>query len=111
IKKIEIIGRDVRSHPTAQHALIAGTTLINNAKFPQPYPLLTLTFSDITGTMLAQRRFTPREYLKTGTDIRAGMTPDSPVQVELELVDPGKDAVNFEFHAETDPRAVTPARG
>lgn len=111
IKQIEIIGRDVRSHPTANNALIAGTTIINNAKFPQPYPLLNLTFSNITGTRLAYRRFTPREYLKSGTDISAGMTPDLPVQVELELVDPGKDAVNFEFHAESDPRAATPTRG
>ena len=111
IKQIEIIGRDVRTHPSADNALIAGTTLINNARYPQPYPLLTLTFSDITGTKRAERRFTPREYLKSGTDILAGMTPDLPVQVELELVDPGKDAVNFEFHAETDPRAITPTRG
>lgn len=111
IKQIEIIGRDVRTHPSADNALIAGTTLINNARYPQPYPLLTLTFSDITGTKRAERRFTPREYLKSGTDILAGMTPDLPVQVELELVDPGKDAVNFEFHAESDPRAITPTRG
>lgn len=110
IDLIEIIGRDVRSHPSAKHALIAGTTLINNAKFSQPYPLLTLTFSDITGTKVAQRRFTPREYLKSGTNIRAGMTPDLPVQVELELVDPGKNAVNFEFHAERDPRSLTPLK-
>lgn len=111
IKLIEIIGRDVRSHPSADNALIAGTTLINNASYPQPYPLLTLTFSDITGTKLAERQFTPREYLKSGTDILAGMTPDLPVQVELELVDPGKDAVNFEFHAESDPRITTLSRG
>jgi len=109
INTIEIIGRDVRSHPSAQNALVAGTTLINNASYPQPYPLLTLTFSDITGKTIAQRRFTPREYLKHGTNIQAGMTPDLPVQVELELVDPGKDAVNFEFRAELDPRARVPS--
>jgi predicted Zn finger-like uncharacterized protein len=108
INKIEIIGRDVRSHPNAPRALIAGTTLINNARFNQPYPLLTLTFSDMTGTIMAQRRFTPREYLKPGTDIKAGMKPDVPVQVQLELVDPGKNAVNYEFHAEADPRAINP---
>ena len=101
---IEIIGRDVRSHPTSKKALIAGTTLINNASYAQPYPLLTLTFSDITGTKLAQRRFIPREYLKSGTDIEAGMPSEIPIQVELHLVDPGKAAVNFEFHAEVDPR-------
>lgn len=108
IGQIEIIGRDVRTHPKAARALIAGTTLINNAKFNQPYPLLTLTFSDMTGTVLAQRRFTPREYLKPGTNIKAGMTPDVPVQVELELIDPGKNAVNFEFRAEADPRSIHP---
>jgi predicted Zn finger-like uncharacterized protein len=102
---IEIIGRDVRSHPTSKKALIAGTTLINNASYAQPYPLLTLTFSDIIGTKLAQRRFTPREYLRSGTDIAAGMPSETPVQVELHLVDPGKAAVNFEFRAEVDPRS------
>jgi predicted Zn finger-like uncharacterized protein len=102
---IEIIGRDVRSHPTSKKALIAGTTLINNASYDQPYPLLTLTFSDITGTKLAQRRFTPREYLRSGTDIAAGMPSEVPIQVELHLVDPGKAAVNFEFIAEVDPRS------
>ena len=102
---IEIIGRDVRTHPSSKNALIAGTTLINNASYAQPYPLLTLTFSDITGTKLAQRRFTPREYLRSGTDIAAGMPSEVPVQVELHLVDPGKAAVNFEFIAEVDPRS------
>jgi predicted Zn finger-like uncharacterized protein len=102
---IEIIGRDVRSHPTSKKALIAGTTIINNASYAQPYPLLTLTFSDITGTKLAQRRFTPREYLRNGTNIEAGMPSEIPVQVELHLVDPGKAAVNFEFRAEIDPRS------
>jgi len=104
-KLIEIIGRDVRTHPTSKKALIAGTTLINNASYAQPYPLLTLTFSDITGTKLAQRRFTPREYLRSGTDIAAGMPSELPIQVELHLVDPGKKAVNFEFIAEVDPRS------
>ncbi len=102
---IDIIGRDVRSHPSSKKALIAGTTLINNASYAQPYPLLTLTFSDITGTRLAQRRFTPREYLRSGTDVKAGMPSEIPVQVELHLVDPGKAAVNFEFRAEVDPRS------
>lgn len=101
--QIEILGWDVRSHPTAPKALVASTTLINNAPFAQPFPLLELRFSDITGTPLAQRRFKPREYLPAGTDFQAGMRPDTPLHVELELMDPGSAAVNFEFHAVTDP--------
>lgn len=108
IQQIEIIGRDVRSHPTARKALVVSTTLINNASFVQPFPLLTMTFSDINGTKIAQRRFTPREYLNNDVDLAAGMTPDMPVRIELELVDPGKAAVNYEFRAEADPRRTRP---
>lgn len=105
--KIEILGWDVRSHPVAPKALVAGTTLINNAPFAQPYPLLELRFSDMNGTPLAQRRFKPREYLPAGTDLQAGMPPNTPIQVELELMDPGSAAVNFEFHAITDPSTAS----
>lgn len=108
IKQIDIIGREVRSHPSAKKALIASTTLINNAGFVQPYPLLTVVFSDINGKPLAQRRFAPREYLGNNVDLAAGMTPDMPVRIELELIDPGKAAVNYEFHAELDPRNTRP---
>ncbi len=108
IKQIEIIGRDVRSHPSADKALIVSTTLINNATFVQPFPLLTMVFSDINGTKIAQRRFTPREYLSNAVDLATGMTPDMPIRIDLELVDPGKTAVNYEFHAEVDPRQTRP---
>jgi predicted Zn finger-like uncharacterized protein len=107
IQQIEIIGRDVRTHPTAHKALIASTTIINNARFAQPYPLLTLVFSDINGVLLAQRRFMPREYLSRDIDISAGMTPNLPIQIELELADPGKAAVNYEFHAEAGPSTLS----
>lgn len=105
--KIEILGWDVRSHPIAAKALVASTTLINNAAFAQPYPLLELRFSDMNGTPLAQRRFKPREYLPTGTDFHAGMPPDTPIQVKLELMDPGSAAVNFEFHAIPNPSTAS----
>ncbi len=108
IEQIEIIGREVRTHPSARKALIASTTLINNASFVQPFPLLILVFSDINGMQLARRRFSPREYLNNSIDLAAGMTPDMPVRIELELVDPGKAAVNYEFHAELDPRNTRP---
>ncbi len=98
--RIDILGWDVRSLPDTPQALIASTTLVNKAPEPQPYPLLTLRFSDMNGAPVAQRRFLPREYLSAGTDIKAGIPPDTPVVVELALVDPGKQAVNFEFHTE-----------
>ncbi len=108
IAQIDIIGRDVRSHPSADKALIVSTTLINTATFVQPFPLLTMMFSDINGTKIAQRRFTPREYLSNTVDLDTGMIPDMPIRIDLELVDPGKAAVNYEFYAEVDPRQTRP---
>ncbi len=108
IAQIDIIGRDVRSHPSADKALIVSTTLINTATFVQPFPLLTMVFSDINGTKIAQRRFMPREYLSNTVDLDTGMPPDMPIRIDLELVDPGKAAVNYEFHAEADPRQTRP---
>ncbi len=108
IAQIDIIGRDVRSHPSADKALIVSTTLINTATFVQPFPLLTMVFSDINGVKIAQRRFIPREYLSNTVDLDTGMPPDMPIRIDLELVDPGKAAVNYEFHAEADPRQTRP---
>jgi len=102
------MGQAVNSPPPARNARLFSTTLINTANFTQPFPLLTVGFSDINGKPLAQRRFTPREYLSNSIDLAAGMEPDLPVRVELELVDPGKAAVNYEFHRELDPRNTRP---
>jgi predicted Zn finger-like uncharacterized protein len=98
IDQIAILGWDVRSHPTVPKALIASTTLVNNAAFSQPFPLLELRFSDMNGLPVSQRRFKPQEYLGDPALVKQGMQPDTPTHVELELLDPGKNAVNFEFH-------------
>lgn len=104
IRQIELLGLDVHSHPETARALVASTALINNAPIPQPYPLLTLTFSDMTGTRVAQRRFLPEEYLPKDINLNQGMTPRLPVKITLELSDPGENAINFEFHVSSDPR-------
>lgn len=105
ITQIELLGLDVHSHPEAPRALVASTALINNARIPQPFPLLTLTFSDMTSNRVAQRRFLPEEYLPVGIDPKQGMTPNLPVKITLEFSDPGEAAINFEFHVNTDPRS------
>jgi hypothetical protein len=98
IDQIAILGWDVRSHPTVPKALIATTTMVNNADFNQPFPLLELRFSDMNGLPVSQRRFKPQEYLGDPALVKQGMQPDTPTHIELELLDPGKNAVNFEFH-------------
>ena len=104
IERIKIIGLEIFSHPEKPAALLANTAIINKADFAQPYPLLTLTFSDISGTRLAQRRFLPEEYLPADVRPETGMKPDTPIKIVLQLTDPGENAVNFEFEVQSDPR-------
>ncbi len=97
VNRIAIANRSVHSHPQHPNALLINTTLINEAPHAQPYPLLELVFSNLNGAAVAGRQFRPEEYLPSGTDIAAGMTPRRPVTVAVEILDPGKEAVNFQF--------------
>ena len=97
IAQIELLGQDIRSHPKNKKALLVSATIINNASFTQPYPGLQLSFSDINGEKVATRNFMPKDYLSPKLASRKGMESNIPIQLELELVDPGKNAVNFEF--------------
>ena len=98
VKAIELLGRNVVSHPNAKNALLITSTIENKASFDQAYPNLILTFSDINQKIIAKRKFSPTEYLAKGVDIEAGMKKSVPVKIMLEIVDPGEEAVNFEFN-------------
>lgn len=97
VKRISLVNRELRSHPGAANALLVKATLINNAPFPQPYPVLQLSLSNVTGQVVAMRRFQPVEYLGKTINLKEGMVPQKPVDVVLELVDPGQNAISFEF--------------
>lgn len=85
----------VRSHPTRADALQVDFIFRNTAELPQDFPLVELNFHDIGGRLLANRLFTPQEYL--ADDLRAleKMPARVPVQVSLELLDPGPEAINY----------------
>ncbi|NOZ51600.1 MAG: DUF3426 domain-containing protein [Gammaproteobacteria bacterium] len=98
ITQLELLGQDIRSHPTTNNALLVSATIINNAPYIQPYPGLQLNFSDINGEEVAVRNFGPKDYAATGINVNKGMEPNTPIQIELEIIDPGKNAINFEFN-------------
>ncbi len=97
ISQIRLVNRDIRVHPKVDNALLISATFINRAAFKQPYPDITITLSDLSGALVAQRRFKPAEYLGQLNSPFLLMPSGKPVQIALEVVDPGKDAVNFEF--------------
>lgn len=97
VSQLAIINRDVRQHPVASGALLINASFENRADFFQPYPFFEVSFIDSSGNPVAMRRFRPYEYLDEGVDLSLGMPPQSPVQIVLEVMDPGDAAVSFQF--------------
>jgi predicted Zn finger-like uncharacterized protein len=85
----------IRSHPYTQGALLVDAVIVNTADFNQPFPGLTLAFEDLQGVVVARRTFQPMEYLMGELQGLTEMPSKQPVKLELEIVDPGKDAVSF----------------
>lgn len=96
VEQIELVRRNVYAHPNADNALIIDARFVNNARFPQPYPTLTVSLGDLRGDPLIRRNFEPREY-RPELDPNARMAPGSPVRVTLEVQDPGREARTFEL--------------
>ena len=96
-KNIIILNREIRGASDNKNILQVNITLKNIAPYSQPFPKIQLTFSDINGNRIAYRRFTPDEYLSKELDQRKGMQPQVPVLASLQILDPGRNAVTFEF--------------
>jgi len=96
-EQIELLSRDVISHPRIRNALLVSASFVNRASFAQVYPVLQISLSNESGTVVAMRRFQPEEYLAQGARIAAGMVPDAPVRVVLEVAEPKQGATSFQF--------------
>lgn len=94
-EKISSYNLVVRSHPKIEQALIVDTIILNRAPFEQPFPKLTITFSDRDDTPIARRQFTPAQYLRGELAGRTLMPSGQPIHIALELSDPGPHAVNY----------------
>ena len=97
LSKIEMISRNIYTHPNAKEALMITTTLVNNAAYAQPYPDVQIDFSNVRGEMVASRRFHPEEYLQKDGDQVGLLQSDNPIAFGLEIRDPGKQAITYEF--------------
>jgi predicted Zn finger-like uncharacterized protein len=97
IDQIDLINRNVYSHPNVSNALVITATLVNHAPLPQPYPLIQVSLTNLQGQTIAARRFQPNEYLNQPHNPDAMMQPGKPVHVSVEVADPGERTLAFEF--------------
>ena len=100
VSQVRILRSDVTAAPHTKNALLAKALLVNEAPFPQPYPLLKLTLMDARGRETGSRWFHPRQYLKDDALKDAlvdGMPPQRPVAARLIIKDPGTGADQYRF--------------
>ena len=99
--------------PGGSGQLTVRASLTNRATFAQPHPLLRLEFDDRYGEALASRDFQPTEYLRNSADATRLLAPGASADVELVIVDPGKDAVGYQLDAclPESPTVLRCARG
>jgi predicted Zn finger-like uncharacterized protein len=97
LQSLHVASRDVREHPQYADALLVNATVVNEAAYAQPFPVVELTLFDQGGSVIGVRRFDPDEYLDSSIPIDAGMKPGQPVYIVLELAGVGSRAVSFEF--------------
>lgn len=95
LKQIKLIERNVFSHPNQGSALMISGSFMNNASFQQALPRLLISLSDLQGNLIANRLFTAQEYLTDKS--LTSMNPQQAIQFKLEILDPGSEALTYEF--------------
>lgn len=97
VEQLALVARDVRPHPSVQGALMISATVLNKAEFTQPYPIVEVVMSDLEDRRIAMRRFQPQDYVDSLSVIDRGMPTRATSTMNFEVLDPGKNAVAFEF--------------
>lgn len=94
-----MLSRDVIAVPGHPGVLRVQASIRNDARWPQPWPVLVLSLSDANGRLLGSRRFMPGDYL--------GRTPDTALlqsgqaaQLAFDIIEPGPGVVAFDFRFE-----------
>ena len=91
-----LLARDVRPHPSRPDVLRVTATFRNDARWPQPWPRVRLTLSDVNGNAVATRDFEARDYLgnaPTQAELRSGQS----ASIAMDIVEAGPRSVAFDF--------------
>ena len=95
-----LLSRDVIAPPDRPGVLRVQASFRNDAHWPQPWPGLRLTLSDLNGHTLGTRRFQPRDYLPEGSAGSARIAPGQASQIAFDIAEPAAGVVGFDFRFE-----------
>jgi len=94
---IELVSRDVRDHPQYRDTLLVNATLVSRSDSATQFPVIQLGLYGQAGEVIGIRRFEPIDYLDKSIDLAAGMPPNRPVYIVMEVAGVGGRAISFEF--------------
>ncbi len=94
-RQVRLTERNVYTHPTRPRALMISGRLVNEAPFPQTPPRLRISLSDLQGNVIANRLFTPAEYLVDPSIEQ--LQPGRQTAFRLEIYNPDEKALTYEF--------------
>jgi predicted Zn finger-like uncharacterized protein len=86
IKRIIIISSDIRDNADVDGAMHFTATLQNTANFPQAYPNVELTLTNLKDEALLRRVLKPKDYLAKGTDINAEFLAGEVINIDLNIL-------------------------
>ena len=95
-----LLSRDVIAPPDRPGVLRVQASFRNDARWPQPWPALRLTLSDLNGRTLGARRFLPADYLPAGNAGNARVAPGQADQIAFDIAEPAPGVVGFDFRFE-----------
>jgi hypothetical protein len=91
-----LLERNVAPDPSKPGVLHVTASFRNDAHWPQPWPKLLLTLSDVDGRLAGARLFEPREYLgRAATE--NGLASGQSASVAMDIVEPAPQIVTFTF--------------
>lgn len=96
---ITMLARDVIAQPEHPGVLRVQASFRNDARWPQPWPALALSLSDVNSRPIGARRFQPAEYLGKGSH-PARLEPGQAVTIGFDIVEPAPNVVAFDFRFE-----------
>lgn len=96
---ITMLARDVIAQPDRPGVLRVQASFRNDARWPQPWPTLALSLSDVNGRLLGARRFQSDEYLGNAPHALQ-LEPGQAVSIGFDIVEPAPDVVAFDFRFE-----------
>ena len=91
-----MLGRNVRPSPGAAGVLRINASFRNDARWPQRWPTLLLTLSDVDGREVGQRAFAPSDYRRDHKPTDE-LAPGQSASVQLDVVEPAPRIVAFTF--------------